>query len=35
MLDEEVIGLLSDDIPTIKQDLKEPLHKLEVAIDIV
>ena len=35
MLDDDVIDLLSEDVPTIKKDLKEPLRQLEVVIEVI
>ena len=35
MLDSEVITLLSNDVPTIKADLAEPLQQLEVIIEVI
>lgn len=35
MLDDDVIDLLSGDVPTIKKDLKEPLRQLEVVIEVI
>ena len=35
MLDSDVITLLSNDVPTIKADLAEPLQQLEVIIEVI
>ena len=35
MLDEEVIDILTESVPTMKKDLKEPLKHLQVRVEIL